>query len=361
MLAHANNTELFVKGVLKMKNLFTPYQFKSLELRNRVVMPPMCQYSVEKKDGVATDWHYLHYVSRAIGGAGLIIIEMTDVEPDGRITDNDLGLWSDEQIPALARIVEVCHHYGAKVGIQIGHAGRKAVDAKQPVAPSPIPFDENSKTPRALSIEEIHGIVKKFGSAVSRAVRAGVDTIEIHGAHGYLIHQFHSHYTNKRTDEYGKDLTRFGKEVIAEVKKVMPAEMPLIMRISAQEYVPEGYGIEESVAFSKEYLQAGVDMFHVSAGGEGQIAAAGRPGTHAAYQVPLARKIKAALNVPVIAVGRLDDPVLANAVIGNEEADLVAVGRGMLRNPYWTLEAGVALKKDVPVPVQYVRGFPKHE
>ena len=166
-----------------MEHLFSTYKFKGLELKNRIMMPPMCQYSVEKKDGIATDWHYLHYVNRAIGGAGFIMIEMTDVEPDGRITDYDLGLWSDEQIPALARIVEACHRYGAKVGIQIAHAGRKAKYAEVPVAPSAIPFDENSKTPRALSIAEVKEMVEKFRKAVQRAVKAGVDAIEIHGAH----------------------------------------------------------------------------------------------------------------------------------------------------------------------------------
>jgi 2,4-dienoyl-CoA reductase-like NADH-dependent reductase (Old Yellow Enzyme family) len=342
-----------------MEHLFTPYQFKGLSLKNRVVMPPMCQYSVTKKDGVANDWHYTHYVSRAIGGTGLIIIEMTDVEPDGRITDYDLGLWSDDQVPALARIVEACHHYGAKVGVQIAHAGRKAEDAEVPVAPSEIPFDENSKTPRALSTDEVKEMVNKFRMAVRRAVQAGVDVIELHGAHGYLIHQFHSPLTNKRTDEYGKDLNKFGKEVIQAAKSEMPEDMPLIMRISAIEYVKDGYGLNESIAFSREYQQAGVDIFHVSAGGEGPIAAAGRPGTHVAYQVPFAREIKRKLNVPVIAVGRLDEPSLANAVIGNEDADLVAVGRGMLRNPYWTLEAAHQLQKEIEIPKQYVLGFPR--
>lgn len=345
------------KGVLMMNHLFSPFRFKGLELKNRVVMPPMCQYSVVKKDGVANDWHYLHYVNRAIGGAGFIIIEMTDVEPDGRITDFDLGLWSDEQIPALARIVEACHRYGAKVGIQIAHAGRKAEDAAVPVAPSAIPFDENSKTPRALSTDEVKEMVEKFRKAIQRAVQAGVDAIEIHGAHGYLIHQFHSPLTNKRDDEYGKDLTRFGREVIQAAKSEMPSDMPLIMRISAQEYVEGGYGIKESIEMAKKYQQAGVDIFHISSGGEGQISASGRPGTHAAYQVPLARDIKNALDVPVIAVGRLDDPILANAVIGNEDADLVAVGRGMLRNPHWALEAATLLKKETQIPKQYARGF----
>ena len=202
-----------------MKNLFTPYKFKGLELKNRIVFPPMCQYSVEKKDGIATDWHFVHYVSRAIGGTGLIIIEMTDVEPDGRISDYDLGLWSDEQIEPLRRIVDECHKHGAKVAIQIAHAGRKAQDAEIPVAPSPIAFDENSKTPRELTTEEVKTMVEKFRLAVRRAVKAGFDTIEIHGAHGYLIHQFHSPLTNKRSDEYGRDLTLFGSETIKALKK----------------------------------------------------------------------------------------------------------------------------------------------
>ncbi|MBM7652849.1 NADH:flavin oxidoreductase/NADH oxidase [Neobacillus cucumis] len=341
-----------------MEHLFTPYKLKGLQLKNRVVMPPMCQYSVTNKDGIATDWHYLHYVSRAIGGASLIIIEMTDVEPDGRISDYDLGLWSDDHIPALKRIVDACHQHGAKVGIQIAHAGRKAEDAEEPVAPSAIPFDDKSKTPRALSTEEVKEMVEKFRLATQRAIKAGVDVIELHGAHGYLIHQFTSAYTNKRTDEYGQELTKFGKEVIESVKGEMPEDMPLIMRISGREYVEGGYGIDNAIEFSREFQKAGVDIFHVSAGGEGPIAAAGRPGTHVAYQVPLARAIKQALNVPVIAVGRLDEPELANAVIGNEDADLVAVGRAMLRNPYWALEAATVLHKEIELPRQYTRGFP---
>ncbi|MCM2981763.1 NADPH dehydrogenase [Niallia circulans] len=342
-----------------MKDLFSPFSYKGLELKNRVVMPPMCQYSVEKKDGIATDWHYVHYVSRAIGGAGLIIIEMTDVEPDGRITDNDLGLWSDEQIAPLKRIVDACHQYGAKVGIQIAHAGRKAEDAPQPVSASAIPFDDKSKTPRELTTHEVKEMVEKFRQTAARAIKAGFDTIEIHGAHGYLIHQFQSAYTNKRTDEYGQDLTKFGVEVIKAVKAEMPTDMPLIMRVSGKEYVEGGYDIEDSVAFSKKYEEAGVDIFHVSAGGEGPIAAAGRPGTHVAYQVPLARAFKQELNVPVIAVGRLDSAELANSVIGNEDADLVAVGRGMLRNPYWTIEAAAQLRKETEMPKQYAVAFPK--
>lgn len=340
-----------------MIDLFTPYKIKGLELKNRIVVPPMCQYSVTNKDGIANEWHHTHYVSRAVGGTGLIIIEMADVEPDGRITDYDLGLWSDEQIPALARIVEDSHRYGAKVGIQIAHAGRKAQDAAIPVSSSPVPFDEQSKTPRELTTEEVKEMVEKFRLAARRAVQAGFDTIELHGAHGYLIHQFTSPLTNRREDEYGKDLTKFGREVIAAVKGEMPEDMPLILRISAQEYVEGGYGIKESLEFSKAFKEAGVDIFHISAGGEGPITAAGHPGTHAAYQVPLARAIKEGLDVPVIAVGRLDDPALANAVVGNEDADLIAVGRGMLKNPYWPLAAAAELRKKTEIPSQYERGF----
>lgn len=322
-------------------------------------MPPMCQHSVTKKDGIATDWHFVHYVSRAVGGAGLIIIEMTDVEPDGRISDYDLGLWSDDQIPNLRRIVDAIHEQGAKVGIQIAHAGRKAMDAEVPVAPSAIPFDETRKTPRALTTQEVEDMVEKFRKSIQRALKAGVDTIELHGAHGYLIHQFISPLTNKREDKYGEDKNLFAKQIIKVAKEEMPEDMPLIMRISASEYVEGGYGIDESIQFSKEFQKAGVDIFHVSSGGEGPIGSGGRPGTHAGYQVPLARKIKEALNVPVIAVGILDEPDLANSVIGNEDADLVAIGRGMLRNPYWALEASKKIHKETYIPKQYERGFEK--
>ncbi|MUT66862.1 NADH:flavin oxidoreductase/NADH oxidase [Paenibacillus sp. NEAU-GSW1] len=340
-----------------MKDLFSPFKIKGLELKNRIVMSPMCQYSVANQDGIAADWHYLHYVSRAIGGTGFIIIEMTDVEPDGRISNFDLGLWSDEQIAPLKKIVDACHSYGAKVGIQIAHAGRKAEDAEVPVAPSSIAFSNQYKQPRALSTEEVKSLVEKFRSAAARAVKAGFDAIELHGAHGYLLHQFHSPLTNKREDEYGKDLTKFGREVIEAVKAEMPEDMPLMMRISAKEYVEGGYGIEESLVFARQYQQAGVDLFDVSSGGEGHFPADGGPGSHAGYQVPLAREIKQALDVPVIAVGRLEDPVLANAVIGNEDADLAAIGRELLRNPYWALDAAVKLKKETAIPKPYSRAF----
>ncbi|GED27470.1 NADPH dehydrogenase [Brevibacillus agri] len=342
-----------------MALLSTPFQFKGLTLKNRVVMPPMCQYSVEAQDGTPTDWHFVHYVSRAVGGTGLIIVEMTDVEPDGRISNYDLGLWSDEQIPAYQRIVSEVHKYGAKIGIQIGHAGRKAEDAEVPVSASAIAFPGSRyKTPRALTTEEVKAMVVKFQEAARRAVEAGMDTIEIHGAHGYLIHQFHSPLTNVREDEYGRDKALFGVEVIAAIKEVIPADMPLIMRVSAVEYVDGGYGLDYSTELCRRYKEAGVDIFHLSSGGEGPIGSGGRPGIHPGYQVPLARAIKQALDVPVIAVGNLDDPKLAEAVIGNGDTDLVAVGRGMLRDPYWALHAIHALSaEEAQPPKQYARAF----
>lgn len=340
-----------------MPHLSTPFTLKGMELKNRIVMAPMCQYSVEAKDGIPNDWHFVHYVSRAIGGTGLIIMEMTDVEPDGRISDYDLGLWSDEHIPAFRRIISEVHKYGAKIGIQIAHAGRKAEDAAEPVAPSAISAGERYKTPRALTQEEIQAMVEKFKDAARRAVEAGVDTIELHGAHGYLIHQFHSSAINRRDDEYGHDLAKFGVEVIEAVRSVMPTDMPLILRISAIEYMDGGYDLAHSLRIAERYRDAGVDMFHVSSGGEGGPAGQKQPGNYPGYQVPLARAYRERLGVPIIAVGMLDDPKLAEATIANEDADLVAVGRGMLRDPYWALNALRANDLEAEPAKPYLRAY----
>lgn len=337
-----------------MSRLLDPFEWKGLKLKNRIVMPPMCQYSVTAKDGKPNDWHFSHYTARAIGGTGLIMMEMTDVEPDGRITDYDLGLWSDEQIPAFSRIIEACRRYGAKVGIQIAHAGRKAQDAEVPVSSSPIAFSDRFKTPRELSTSEVEAMVDKFEAAFRRAVQAGVDTVEIHGAHGYLIHQFHSPLTNRRTDKYGQDRSRFGVEIIQAARRVLPKEMPLIMRISAIEYAEGGYGLEEGIRLARRYKEAGVDIFHVSSGGESPQ---GPANAGAGYMVELAAAFKEALGVPVIAVGRLEDPWLADQVIREGKADLVAVGRGMLRNPYWASEASIALGGEPLTPKAYDRAY----
>jgi NADPH2 dehydrogenase len=340
-----------------MSNLFQPFKFKGLELKNRVVMPPMCQYSSTLKNGIPTDWHFVHYTSRAIGGTGLIIIEMTNVEERGRITDFCLGIWSDDHIPAFKRLIDECHKYGAKVAIQVAHAGRKAEDTPQPVSCSPIAFNEKSKVPHELTTLEVKEMIEKFRKGVERAVLAGVDTIELHGAHGYLIHQFSSPYTNHRTDEYGADKFLFGKEVIQAVKSVMPEEMPLIMRISAVEYAEGGYGLDYAAEMAKVYRDAGVDIFHVSSGGEGPIGSGGRPGAHPGYQVKLAERIKQETGTAVIAVGKLDNPTLAESVLGNHEADLIAVGRGMLANPYWANNASVLLDGKPLTPKQYERAI----
>ncbi|WP_096200727.1 NADH:flavin oxidoreductase/NADH oxidase [Bacillus sp. FJAT-45350] len=340
-----------------MSKLFEPFTFKGLELKNRIVMPPMCQYSVANKDGSPTNWHFVHYTSRAIGGAGLIIIEMTNVEDRGRISDRCLGLWSDNQIPAYKRIIDQCHQYGAKVAIQIGHAGRKAEDAPDLVSCSPIPFNENSRTPQELTTEEVEGLVVKFRESVERAIKAGVDTVELHGAHGYLIHQFSSNYSNKRTDKYGQDKFLFGEEIIHALKRVMPDNMPLLMRLSAIEYVEGGYDLDYSTEMAKRFQQAGVDMFHITSGGEGPIGSVGKPGVHPGYQVPFAERIKKETGAPVIAVGKLDNPMLAECTLGNEQADLIAVGRGMLKNPYWANDASLLLNKKPLTPFQYERAY----
>lgn len=340
-----------------MAHLFTPYAIHNLELKNRIVMAPMCQYSVTAKDGKPNDWHFTHYTSRAVGGVGLIIVEMTDVEPDGRITDYDLGLWSDDHIPPFQRIVDACHAHGAKIGIQIAHAGRKAEDAVVPVAPSPIRFDgPQYKTPRELSTDEVKQMVEKFAAAARRAVKAGFDVIELHGAHGYLIHQFHSPLTNQRKDAYGEDLALFGVEVIQAVKAELPSGMPLFVRVSAIEYADGGYDVDHAIEICRRYRDAGADVIHVSTGGEGRPGAR-RPGNYPGFQVPPAREIKGALQVPVIAVGMLDHPALAESVIANGDADLVAIARGLLRDPYWPFHAAFALGEKPEVPVQYQRAF----
>ena len=308
-------------------------------------------------DGIPNEWHDVHYISRAVGGVGLIIMEMTDVHPDGRISNYDLGLWSDAQIPAFARIIKGAQQYGTKIGIQIAHAGRKAEDAAQPVAPSAVPFpDANYKQPRELSTDEVKDMVRLFGEAANRAVRAGVDVIELHGAHGYLIHQFQSPLSNQRQDEYGRNLEKFGVEVIEAVKKEMPADMPLIFRISAVEYADGGYDLDYGIQLCEAYKEAGVDLFHVSSGGEGP-AGKRKPGNHPGYQVPFARAIRESLSVPVIAVGMLEDPALAQSVITGGDADLVGIARGLLRDPYWAIHAARELGAKIELPKQYARAF----
>ncbi|MCQ9326051.1 NADH:flavin oxidoreductase/NADH oxidase [Neisseria dentiae] len=350
----------------KFRYLNTPFAIKNLELKNRLVMPPMCQY--QATDGVPNDWHYVHYVSRAVGGVGLIIVEMTNVAPNGRISPNCLGLWNDEQRDAFKKIVDAVHARGSKIAIQIAHAGRKAQDCADAVAPSAIHYGsldfpgQNLITPRALSHEEVGEIVQAFQDAVRRAVEAGFDAIELHGAHGYLIHQFHAPKSNTRDDEYGENKFLFGEQVIAAAKAVMPSEMPLLVRISAQEYGANGYDLAYGCEVAKRYAAAGADVMDVSGGGDGVLDPAHTPPMTAGYQVHLADAVKKATGLPVIAVGLLDDPAVADYVLGSGAADLVAVGRGLLRDPYWLLNAQYRQTAADAAPVQFVpdsyrRGF----
>ncbi|MWC30283.1 NADH:flavin oxidoreductase/NADH oxidase [Paenibacillus sp. MMS18-CY102] len=337
--------------------LSTPFEHGRLQLRNRIVMPPMCQYSAENNNGMPTDWHDVHYVSRAVGGTGLIVIEMTDIEPDGRISEQCLGLWSDEQIPAFARMIERMKRHSAKVGIQIAHAGRKSNCAQVPVSSSNAAFSPAYKQPRALSTDETKQMVERFRDAVSRAVQAGVDTIQLHGAHGYLIHQFHSPSINDRTDQYGTDdPTRFGVEIIQAARSVLPSHIPLQMRVSAVDYGEGGYDLAYGVELCRKYQAAGVELFDISTGG-GVATSPVMLDVYPGYQLPMARAVKQATGLPVIAVGLLDEPKLAQAAVANGDCDLVAVGRGMLRDPYWALHAQQATGSKAEPPKPYLRGY----
>lgn len=324
-----------------------------MELKNRIMMAPMCQYSVTALDGKPNDWHFVHYVSRAVGGIGLIMIEMTDIHPDGRITDHDLGIWSDEHIPHFARIIEASHQYGAKVGIQIAHAGRKAEsESLHPVAPSAIAFDEKYRVPHALSKGEIEELIEGFAKGAERAVKAGVDTIELHGAHGYLMHQFFSPLSNQRDDEYGEP-NRFAMDVIRAVRSSIPSDMPLMIRLSAIEYHKDGFQLLDTIERVKIFQDLGIDAFDISTGGDSHVRPPFVP--TAGYQVPYAQDIKQVVDVPVIAVGRLDDPHAAEMVLQNGYADMIAIGRGLLRNPYWANEAALSLGNKHILPRMYDR------
>ncbi|CAI3949120.1 2 [Commensalibacter communis] len=330
----------------KLYHLNTPYQIKGLSLKNRVVMPPMCQYQAQ--NGIANEWHYVHYASRAVGGVGFIIVEMTSVAENGRISPNCLGLWNDDQRDAFKPIVDAAHAHNSKIAIQIAHAGRKSLGEENVVSSSPMIYEGNPdagdgkwayKTPKELSQPEIAKLVQAFQDTTKRAIEIGFDAIELHGAHGYLIHQFYSPKLNQRTDEYGQDKFLFGKQIIKAVKEVMPAEMPLIIRISAQEFGENGFDLAYGCEVAKQFVAAGVDVVHVSGGGDGQLDKDHHPSFNAGYQVPFARAVKQATNVPVIAVGKLEDPELADYILASGDADLIAVGRGLLRDPYWALNS----------------------
>ena len=336
--------------------LFTPYTLKNLQLRNHIVMPPMCMYSAGT-DGMPTDFHFTHYTSRAVGGVGLIIMEATAVIPCGRISDHCLGLWNDGQAEALAPVVAACRKQGAAMAIQLNHAGRKC-EADEPVvyAPSAIPFDEKSPMPREMTRADIQDTVQAFRAAAARAAAAGFDIVEIHAAHGYLLSEFLSPLTNIRTDEYGgstEKRTRLLKEVLEAVHEVWPAERPVLLRVSAEDYEPDGMHPEEMARILK-IVKPYVDMVDISTGG---VVPTPPPALYPGYQLKAAEYIRQQVGLPTIAVGLLTDPHHVEEILCGGRADLTALGRALLRDPYWVLHAARELDLDYPWPEQYLRGF----
>ena len=337
-----------------MKSLFSTYKIKSMELKNRIVMAPMCMFCADN-DGNPNDFHFIHYTNRAVGQTGLILLEATGVESRGRITDRDLGLWKDEQITGLKKIVDGCHEQGAKVGIQLGHAGRKSeVMSEKNIAPSPIAFSERYRTPTEMTKDEIIQVKTAFKEAARRADLAGFDVIELHGAHGYLISEFLSPLTNTRTDEYGgneENRSRFLKEVLKEVRMVWPEEKPIIVRVSAEDFGEGGNHDHMIASMLKLVKNEGIDLVNVSSGGVVNVTVNAYPG----YQVGYAKTVKKETGIPVIAGGLVTSPHMAEEILEKEEADLIFLGRELLRDPYWPLHAAKELQEEIKWPTQYER------
>lgn len=355
-----------------MPNLFSPITIKNLSLKNRIVVSPMCQYSAE--DGFTSDYHLVHLGSRAMGGAGLIITEAASVSPEGRISPGDIGIWKDEHIAGLKRIVDFIHQYGSVAGIQLAHAGRKAsfkapwLDPKQisiaeggwqTVAPSAIPFNEEDTVPEALSLEGIQKVKDDFKAATQRAIEAGFKVIEIHAAHGYLIHQFLSPLANERTDQYGgsfENRIRLLLELVETIQEVWPAENALFVRISATDWAEGGWNAEESVKLAAILKDKGVDLIDASSGGltkKQQIPVF--PG----YQVQFAEQIKKETGILTAAVGLITSAQQAEDILKEEKADLILLAREFLRDPYFPLHAAEALEVELKWPVQYERAKPR--
>jgi len=352
--------------------LFDPLRLRGVELRNRIGVSPMCQYSSE--GGYASDWHLVHIGGFATGGAGLILMEATAVAPEGRITPYDLGLWEDGQVAGLRRITDFVHGQGAVAGIQLGHAGRKAStwrpwegEGAVPeekggwavCAPSAIPFSDTYARPHELDEAGIRRVVEAFRAAAGRAVEAGFRVVELHAAHGYLLHQFLSPLSNRRTDRYGgsfENRVRLPLEVVAAVREVWPEHLPLLVRISATDWVEGGWTPEESVEFSRLLRENGVDLVDCSSGGliPGVQVPIG-PG----YQVPFAERIRREAGVATAAVGLITEPEQADRIVREGRADMVLLAREMLRQPRWPLLAAHRLGVDVAWPVQYERARPR--
>ena len=353
-------------------NLFSPLTLAGITLPNRIAVSPMCQYSSE--DGFATDWHLVHLGSRAIGGAGLVFTEATAVSPEGRISPQDLGLWQDGHIAPLARVVDFLHAHGARAGVQLAHAGRKASMSppSEPhhvvppedggwtnvFAPSAIPFADDFAQPHALDADGIARIKTAFRDAATRAHRAGFDVIEIHSAHGYLLHEFLSPLSNQRTDQYGgsfENRTRLLLEIVDAVHSVWPAHLPLFVRISATDWTPAGWDLDQSVELARLLKARGVHLLDVSSGGN--IATAKIP-VGPGYQTAFAERIRRESGLPTGAVGMITDPAQADTILRTGQADIVLLAREFLRDPYWPVHAAHALGQNTNWPVQYLRAAP---
>lgn len=334
--------------------LFTSYSIKGVTFPNRIVMSPMCMYSCEAQDGKATNFHYTHYTSRAVGRVGLIFTEATAVTEQGRISKEDLGIWSDEHIEGLKTIVSLSQEQGSKVGIQLAHAGRKAMVDGSIIAPSAIAFNEKMKTPEEMSSEQINDTITAFKEGARRANEAGFDVIELHGAHGYLISEFLSPLTNIRKDEYGGTREKrytFLRQIIEAVNEVWHG--PLFVRISADEYNEEGNTMEDFIYFASEMKKQGVDLVDCSTGG----VVPAKMNVYPGYQVTHAERIRHGAAIPTGAVGLITNPLQAEEIIQNGRADLVFLARELLRDPYWPRRAAAELGAELDAPKQYERGW----
>ena len=351
-----------------MAKLFTPLKLRDIELKNRIAVSPMCQYSAE--DGFANDWHLVHLGSRAVGGAGLVMVEATAVSPEGRITPDDLGIWKDEHITQLKRIVDFIEEQGSVAGIQIAHAGRKASVSSpwnggrflseeeggwQTVAPSAMPFSEGDRLPHALTPEGIENVIIDFHAAALRAQEAGFKVLEIHAAHGYLLHEFLSPLSNLRTDGYGgsfENRIRFLLEVTEAVRKAWPENYPLFVRISATDWVEGGWTASDSVHLALALKERGVDLIDCSTGGN-------IPNVHIPagpdYQVEFAEAVRKGADIKTGAVGIITEALQADRIVAGERADLVLLAREFLRDPYFPLHAARELGAEITWPVQYQR------
>jgi len=348
--------------------MFSPLTLRGVTLRNRIAVSPMCQYS--SVDGFANEWHLVHLGARAVGGAGLVMAEATSVTPDGRISPQDLGIWDDAHVPQLAQIAKFIKDQGAVPAIQLAHAGRKA-GMRRPwegggvapheeggwdrvVAPSAIPFSETYHTPVALTEDEIGEVISAFAKGAERAREAGFQIVEIHGAHGYLLHQFFSPLANHREDGYGgafENRTRIAREVVTAIRKVWPGDLPLMMRVSATDWVEGGWHLGETVQLAKEVQALGVDMIDCSSGG--MVPRADIP-VGPDYQVPFSRAIRDA-GIPTAAVGLITKARQADEIVQNGGADVVMLAREFLRDPNWPLHAARELDVFVQWPLQYER------